>query len=761
MTNGIQIGKRKTSEQSFIPLILPFDASVANAKSTGDNSDITNIIIEPIDATFSVRDYNLLLSIYNIHLPCIKNILNTLQSTKVENDSSLIGDQTKKLVQKAHSQLKNMASEKPIYKEQKKLIDITVKSAQLVLINDAKFKSRYNPVLMFHLDSGIITVDWKDDVKIISSFSLSAEYYNIGLEVWEPLLEPWLVSLALNQIADQTRLDIRGQELNINVSHSLIESLKVAVEVFQTPIDENGDNINEKYHSPYYIENHSGLPLLYATNYDSCFTRLHSGKRKPLLIDSNHAEKRSNTAAKWKEREIDSHQIIHLRLEDNYGYYDKQANISFNRTGARAIKLNQKRINTATVDVKFYQGSKFVTIRSNTIIHNHCDICLYVMVSAPPNHNGKLLSVEPGKTLFVPIVYVETGEFSIAPPDSYVFSPPIPLQSSGVLGSILCEGNDVSDYYVWVSIEQKSQDRIFHLLPPITVINELPIPIECVFQYSDKKTKCDHSIIESKKSVAIHLANRNQELEYQGILNLYGNSQNYLPLNADDKSEVSTLVFKDDSGREFLLRAENIADPITAARKITFYSDFWIINRTGLKLLYAEPGSNYCPGQDEERDITLQGDPRGWYKHSKSFTEPFLYSKNAKRIPLCMQVAHSEWSIPVELSAEGCITCLSVKGSKADCHCYELSVTINRQPEHFWRTQLVTIVPRFLLINETSYDILYRQSNSDESFSLHSKEQLPFHWTDTALNQLLQVNIDPIGQNYHWSSSFPIHEVSI
>lgn len=61
----------------------------------------------------------------------------------------------------------------------------------------------------------------------------------------------------------------------------------------------------------------------------------------------------------------------------------------------------------------------------------------------------------------------------------------------------------------------------------------------------------------------------------------------------------------------------------------------------------------------------------------------------------------------------------------------------------FWRTKVLTLAPRFIVVNKLNKTILIRQSNTNSAFSLLPNERAPFHWVNGNLSEkTLQIRID-------------------
>ena len=86
--------------------------------------------------------------------------------------------------------------------------------------------------------------------------NLSAQYDNLHVGHWEPLLEPWDLSIAVSQSARAMQVVMRSQQMmNINVSHSLMQNVMGSMNI--SP--EAGEALQSQ--SPFTIKNCSGADV--------------------------------------------------------------------------------------------------------------------------------------------------------------------------------------------------------------------------------------------------------------------------------------------------------------------------------------------------------------------------------------------------------------------------------------------------------------------------------------------------------------------
>lgn len=292
--------------------------------------------------------------------------------------------------------------------------------------------------------------------------------------------------------------------------------------------------------------------------------------------------------------------------------------------------------------------------------------------------------------------------------------------------------------------------------------------------------------------------------EAQGSSALRDPTGDGLPLNTD-------VPLSDSNGAKLRVKLENLVNEL-GTRSVLFYTDFWVVNKTGLPLLARAHISNpsamgagmtalYCGSKSDSNsaDSTAYdvlddrngsgaygGDLRDFFmpdlsagcfsagistppppssSHSggngdapssapsastssssvssspfgnkvPNTAKPIMYSPYGfenKRFHL--KVAESRWSESLVLNTQNDSTVFSIY-EKEDAtrpkRKYELALTIRPAANQFWRTRVVTVAPRYMMINKTPYTLFVRQVNSSLVSTLLPGEHVPFHWLDAS-----------------------------
>lgn len=198
-------------------------------------------------------------------------------------------------------------------------------------------------------------------------------------------------------------------------------------------------------------------------------------------------------------------------------------------------------------------------------------------------------------------------------------------------------------------------------------------------------------------------------------------------------------------GKMMDLKADVKVDDLGTCH-ITIYSEYWIINQSGLNLWYRDGNGNSSadrpaagqriPPPEFAAGGTpiLTGDPSSWYDPLNGDLEPttdFKYANNRfffGGTKLAVKVEDSSWSkpFPLGIQNEGMIT---IKDKTVSGRRYDFGVKVKPAPGRFWRTKLVRLLPGYILVNKSQRALRYRQEGQQgRGFVLQPNQQLPFHW---------------------------------
>eukprot|EP00003_Mantamonas_plastica_P031498 TRINITY_DN823_c0_g1_i3.p1 TRINITY_DN823_c0_g1~~TRINITY_DN823_c0_g1_i3.p1 ORF type:complete len:3996 (-),score=1299.11 TRINITY_DN823_c0_g1_i3:663-12608(-) len=252
----------------------------------------------------------------------------------------------------------------------------------------------------------------------------------------------------------------------------------------------------------------------------------------------------------------------------------------------------------------------------------------------------------------------------------------------------------------------------------------------------------------------------------------------------DGGPSVHTVRLRDKHGRILNVRVqfEWVSSDI---RKLVLFVPYWIINRTGQLLSYrqkvrfgrdlmaaglesiqpvsvpkkTEPGADPLQSLDQSSiashvgskkggiikemseidnaTLTMEVNPRGLKTYGfSSFAEPFMFAFPSEGFTsgyLSIKSNDSSWSDGFKIDTVGATDTVTIPGVTAGSEnrkgSYDVGVTVGLAEGRFNLTKIVTISPRYVLVNYTQRHVHFRQSGCKEWFGLAENVLTPLIWT--------------------------------
>ncbi|KAH0223832.1 vacuolar protein sorting-associated protein 13, partial [Aureobasidium melanogenum] len=220
----------------------------------------------------------------------------------------------------------------------------------------------------------------------------------------------------------------------------------------------------------------------------------------------------------------------------------------------------------------------------------------------------------------------------------------------------------------------------------------------------------------------------------------------------DDFRREKTLVVKDNQDLTLRLKLHyyNVPDS-GGAFKITVYSPYVILNRTGLELdirsktyfgaAKSAAGQTTFSNSDEAR---------------KAVPFMFSYPTDDQKNRALIKVEGSGWSKPVSFEAIGSTTDVTVaaESGRSEMH---VGLTVEEGEGKYKLTKVITIAPRFVVRNKLGEDLNIREPGSSDVTTLKPQDLHPLRFLRQSSGQQLCLCFP--GVNNNWSSPFNIANV--
>jgi hypothetical protein len=178
-------------------------------------------------------------------------------------------------------------------------------------------------------------------------------------------------------------------------------------------------------------------------------------------------------------------------------------------------------------------------------------------------------------------------------------------------------------------------------------------------------------------------------------------------------STVEQLVcaHRSDKGHTLTLFAD--VEVHGSARIVSLYARWWLVNRLGQQLRFRTDSKRVLPA-DVSLDIARAVGGKVDEADITAASRVTLYSN--RRVAVSLGTAHDDWSSLVDLDAVASVGALEIDrpgfvdggSGRLESLC-ELGLQLQPAPGIFWRSKMLTFVPRFVLINQLGEPLVYIQ----------------------------------------------------
>ena len=226
---------------------------------------------------------------------------------------------------------------------------------------------------------------------------------------------------------------------------------------------------------------------------------------------------------------------------------------------------------------------------------------------------------------------------------------------------------------------------------------------------------------------------------------------------------------------------------------IAAFTTYWLVNKSSLPLAFRRMVPTFGGGQfrpetqasddydgldafDDDEPLLLGSAERGSCRAPpQAFpSEPTEYNPlEVTSGPLMISYTRPNWEWPfnnasVKVSGEtGWSSTFKLDQpaslaieSRSHQGSYDLGIDCKFAPEPFHRTRLVFICSRFVLANETSTPLQYKQVGMHQSTAqtVYPNGEVIFHWPNRKFKRQLQVRLNAAGDGSVWSTPFGVNE---
>ncbi|PVI04174.1 vacuolar protein sorting-associated protein 13 [Periconia macrospinosa] len=787
---GMFLCRMDRFETSRLRILDDFSIQTAlDIRNQGTKSSLTSITcdIEPLVLRLSLRDILLAMQIVN----------RASAMSGGENDKKMADDKpqqikqsttskkaksskpgsskppTKSLATTKRSSQQNVPQQPPrpgsaVIKREE--MNVNIEGIRVVFIGDV----HEMPMLDWRVKKfGIDVRDWSGALTADTHVDTLINVYNFSKSAWEPLIEPWQLGFHMSKDQNPDRLGVelysrKAMELTITAATIALASksfdfLTTEEDILSKP---RGND------APYRIRNYTGFNLdVWAEGKDlteGYATKLEDGDEQPWRFEDASATREALST----EGETG---VLGIRLEGSG--FDSIPRIPVHREGESLynLKPKQDRIqHRILVEVSLGADNvKNITFRSPLLLENHTQIPIELGIYSP--NEGHLLKIEkipPGDARPAPVGAAYMHSLVIRPDQGFGYGwSNEQLHWKDLLKrptrTITCRGeqDDQSPpFYFQLHASYDRKDPLTSVYPymrlrlgaPVEVQNLLPYDFK--YRIYDSNTKKDWTNFLRKGGVSpVHVV----ELSHLLLISVDMQDTSFKPskfgiINSTDRENFrreKVLELKDNNDLTLHLNMHFYNYPNGGGSfKVTIFSPYIILNRTGLELdirakqfmgqTRAAAGQGVFGNEDNES--------------RKAAPLMFSYPTQDKKNRALIKVGDSGWSKPQSLDAIGSNYAVALPSTQARSEMH-IGVSVSEGEGKFNLTKVITVTPRFIIKNKMKEEVNIREPTSSDWMTVKDGELKPLRWLRQGGEP--QLSLCYPGVNNQWSSPFNISHV--
>ncbi|KAF8640890.1 hypothetical protein AX17_000538 [Amanita inopinata Kibby_2008] len=610
--------------------------------------------------------------------------------------------------------------------------------------------------------------DWSGELRATTTIANHISYWNLTNSHWEPLIDPWTFTLSISKdgVCGGLSYSLLSRErLDLNITATFIDTVVTTVKVW----NKEGTRVLQKargVYAPYRIRNCTGTAVYIwsdaSGSTEVSSVRLPSEKTIDWRFDDWRTTREHFSS-------LGQHSIG-LRFDGKT--WEPLRNIPVDREGEYTFLLRprtSKYPSRLLCEIRVVDSVKVVTLRSTYKIENNTLYPLELMLvddQGQPVHS--LEKVVPGQDYSLPIDAVTQCRVRLQPDQGFGYRWSSAVCWEDLLAkksfTITCNHADPKEAPFRIQacvkmdgydITQRKHPKVnLKLCAPLEIENLLPHNVD--YQIYDKNMdQTWMSYLRKGGIMPVHSV----ELGHLLLLNIIVQDTVFKPsdfaiINIGENSphEVEDhLNLQDQVGRQLKLKLHYLRHPDAGgAFRVQIYSPYIIVNKTGLPFWVRAVRSvrtGYQDAAGESRAEHLTG------------PTPFLLSHLHDGHEFMVRFGESTWSklISVEApSAEAELVAACQKRKSDDIH---IGLSWTEGLGKYKLTKVITLSPRFLLKNNMSDAIIFRQHGEmpRENSILEPRARCPLRLFRADSEKLLTFAYP--GLDAQWSSPINIEDI--
>jgi len=574
--------------------------------------------------------------------------------------------------------------------------------------------------------------NWSTSLIAQTTLPIELNFFNIKSSHWEPIIEPWKFSVNIyrKNANSEFNCDLTTKDkLNINICHDTINSL---LNTYSNLSNQKNRNLEsrriETY--PYILRNKTGSDIIIWTESEEADLDI-----KLIELQNNDELKLKFTDwREMREREKIIENKLNIQIKTNIWETIKSIPVDQEKTISYLLRPVVNNIMyVLVVDIKVIDNIKYVTFRSSSILKNRTKLNLNILIMS---NKITQYSIGPLEDFYIPITDTFNGKIKIKPKDekdrTYEWSnEAFSWNNFKETNTVYLNcGSSVNNYDIFYfkiyneTTKNKLQEHLnmtYTIVPPLEIENLLPNSLKFTV-YCDGGRNNYESYIRPGKSYSIYELNTSnnlglsinifdiidfQQRDISIINNKYGTFDKYITMYNPDGYELKLSL--------------NYLNLRTGTKRVSIMSPYIIYNKTDLDITVVP--KKIINTNTISNNLLLK-------KSKNGKLVPNLFSFNNQFISnrVYLKTFNSELSKPISFEAVG--SSYNVDIPLINNNKFELGVNVTEGQGKYHNVKIITISPRYIIINNLKSDLLIKQNKSEYEYKIKSNSSL-------SLNEIL------------------------
>ncbi|KAL4505260.1 hypothetical protein ABPG72_016327 [Tetrahymena utriculariae] len=690
-----------------------------------------------------------------------------------------------------------------------------IEGLEIIIIND--MNSSYVPVLDFNLYEMNVKLKQNNiQTNLTANFELGAEYYNPKVGLWEPVIERVgfvvdFVKSEVNNVKQLIAIEMNPnyRTLNFTLSTQFLYLLSRINYTFQKQIiptvrktretyiqnvyfysmlhteeqkQEPSDEENLQEISPYAVRNETGYPIeimtdltniQYSSNNPKATEQkiyksyLNNFEEKNFKVDMMESKIENDKKETFVFKKSSEQVKVKVLIPDQQLKYIQQIDLDKVRSNLRACKneYNKKLFDVITeVKLDNFTFKKVLNISSRYQFFNGCDRVLQIALFDDKQIQKHVFNMKKNQKLPIPIDLLN-GFFCVN-----LENQKSKIYNFNVLRNSMLdrayEEIQLSDKFLLLRVNKEIQNQkitVFSLEPPYKIKNCLPKPV--LLQFINK-INSENQVAKSRRQTdssknlnsgqVYEIYNCSQNIE--SIINMQIPNHFYSNEAKIIGNQIDRLYIEDRNGNQSEISIHQKEQTAQGCKYLYIYCKGYLINESPQKL------NIYTSIQKNKKECKLVGGQSQIYEEESLNTNFILFGNETGELLSIKDYKYDKISQQASIGGVGTTQLDLYTLNDFLIPIYQtvgVNVSIkNVDYDQKLFSKVITISPRFILVNKTGHQIYIKQKGYDDKITAIEKDtRIPLFWYDQSESRFLSIQLQEEAKQWNWSGNLNVQEL--